>query len=104
MSENIPVTVRILEKEYLVACPESEQDSLQETARYLNKKMKEIRDSNKVVGTDRIAVMAALNIAHELLQASGGQPAPEKPLGAKTTKGLQDKLEIALNRFKQMEL
>jgi cell division protein ZapA len=105
MSNNaVPVTVRILEKEYRIGCPKEEQESLQETARYLNKKMKEIRDANNVVGTDRVAVMAALNIAHELLQSSGQGNAPEKAMGVKSAKNLQDKLETALNRFKQMEL
>ncbi|OGT18776.1 MAG: hypothetical protein A2V90_00565 [Gammaproteobacteria bacterium RBG_16_57_12] len=105
MSNTVPVTVRILGKEYLVSCPEGEQESLQETARYLNGKMKEIRESSKIVGTDRIAVIAALNITHELLRAKGGQQEqPDKPLGARGAKLLQDKLELALNRFKQMDL
>lgn len=63
------VSVRILEKEYQVACPAGERNELLKSAEVLNRKMREIRDSGKVVGTDRIAVMAALNITHELLQA-----------------------------------
>ena len=63
------VTVHILDKEYRIACPPEEQDELLRSAKYLSKKMKEIRDSGKVIGTDRIAVMAALNISHELLKA-----------------------------------
>jgi cell division protein ZapA len=69
MKENtIPVTVKILEKEYRVACEPAHKDSLIQSATLLNKKMHEIRISGKVVGSDRIAVMAALNLAHELLQ------------------------------------
>jgi len=66
------VSVRILEKEYHVACPAEERAALLDSAEYLNRKMREIRDSGKVVGLDRIAVMAALNIAHELLSSKSG--------------------------------
>ena len=63
------VSVRILEKEYQVACPASERTALLDSAEILNARMREIRDSGKVVGLDRIAVMAALNMANELLSA-----------------------------------
>ncbi len=69
--ESATVTVRILEKEYFVSCPQDERADLLDSAEYLNKKMREIRDSGKVVGADRIAVMAALNLARELLEARG---------------------------------
>ncbi|MET4025566.1 cell division protein ZapA [Marinobacter sp. MBR-99] len=62
------VEVRILDKEYLVACPQEEQEALLRAARHLDAKMREIRSSGKVFGTERIAVMAALNITHELLE------------------------------------
>lgn len=60
------VTLEILGKEYKIACEPEEQDGLIESARQLDRKMRQIRDSGKVSGTDRIAVMAALNMAHEL--------------------------------------
>lgn len=59
--------VTILGREYRVACPENERPQLLDAVAYLDRKMREIKDSGKVVGADRIAVMAALNIAHELL-------------------------------------
>jgi cell division protein ZapA len=62
-----PVHVSILGKEYQVACPEEEKDALIASARMVHNNMEKIRGSGKVVGLDRIAVMAALNIAHELL-------------------------------------
>lgn len=62
------VEVRILDKDYLVACPREEQEALLRAARHLDSKMREIRSSGKVFGTERIAVMAALNITHELLE------------------------------------
>ena len=65
------VSIRILEKEYQVACPANEKADLVASAELLNKKMREIRDSGKVVGLDRVAVMAALNMANELLRRTG---------------------------------
>ena len=65
------VTIRILEKEYHVACPAEEKAALVESAELLNTKMREIRDSGKVVGLDRVAVMAALNLANELIRTQG---------------------------------
>ena len=67
MSNMTSVTVRILDKDYQVACPPEEKPALLESADYLNERMKEIRDSGKVVGLDRMAVMVALNMAAELM-------------------------------------
>jgi len=99
----IPVTVRILDKDYQVACPDSERGQLMDSARYLDHKMREIRNSGKVIGSDRVAVMAALNITHDLLEcklrlSNNDRAAPEK------LKRLQDKVETTLNRCKQLEL
>ena len=75
------VSVRILEKEYQVSCPASERTDLLDSAELLNAKMREIRDSGKVVGLDRIAVMAALNMANELLRSRAKDEALETSLG-----------------------
>ena len=66
--------ITILGRTYKVACEEGERDALLRTAAYLDAKMEEIRKGGKVSGTERIAVMAALNIAHELLttKSAGG--------------------------------
>ncbi len=64
-----PVKVTILDHDYTVACPPEAKGGLLQSADYVDRKMREIRAAGKVVGTDRIAVMAALNIAHELLAA-----------------------------------
>ena len=61
-----PVEVRILDREYLVACPEDERDDLIAAAKLLDKRMREVRDGNRLAGIDRIAVLAALNLAHDL--------------------------------------
>ena len=64
--------INVMGREFRVACPEDEQKGLLEAVDYLNKKMNEIRDNGKVIGLERIAIMAALNIAHELLATKIG--------------------------------
>jgi len=61
------LVIKILEKEYRVACPAEEKESLIASANMLNKKLNEIKQKGSVIGTERIAVMAALNMSHELL-------------------------------------
>jgi len=71
MSEpTVTLSVNILDRDYQVSCPESEQQSLLKSARYLDEKMREIRSKGSVVGNDRIAVMAALNVSYELLDST----------------------------------
>lgn len=76
MSDNKPVSFYILDKQYQVACREEDREALLESVHYLDTRMREIRDAGKVVGGERIAVMAALNMAHELLryETQGGAP------------------------------
>jgi cell division protein ZapA len=64
----VGVTIKVLDKEYRIACPEDEQEGLMASARLLDQRMREIRQTGRVIGTDRIAVLAALNLAHELVQ------------------------------------
>ena len=66
-TEHKAFDVSLLGKTYRVACTEDEKAALLEAVAYLDRKMREIRDSGQVIGTDRVAVMAALNIAHEFL-------------------------------------
>ncbi|MDO8437363.1 MAG: cell division protein ZapA [Nitrosomonadaceae bacterium] len=67
MSASKTMNVTIMGREFRVACPDEEREELLQSVSYLDKKMREIRDSGKVVGSERIAIMAALNITHELL-------------------------------------
>jgi cell division protein ZapA len=85
------VEVKILDKEYLVACPAEEQEALIRAARHLDSKMREIRTGGKVFGTERIAVMAALNMTHELLERDTMSDATSTLL-----KAMDSKLENAL--------
>ena len=96
------VSVRILEKEYHVTCPIEERTALLDSAEYLNRKMKEIRDSGKVVGLDRIAVMAALNIVNDLLQSKGRDTGVETDIAARL-RTLRERVESALARGQQLE-
>lgn len=97
------VSVRILEKEYQVACPASERTALLDSAEALNDRMREIRDSGKVVGLDRIAVMAALNMANELLQAREKGESLEHTVGNRI-KLLSDRVETVLGNTQQLDL
>jgi cell division protein ZapA len=67
-ARSITLDITILGREFKVACKENERDELSEAVALLDKRMREIRDAGKVTGTDRIAVMTALNFAHELLR------------------------------------
>jgi len=97
------VSVRILEKEYQFACPASERNDLLNSAEFLNAKMRQIRDSGKVVGLDRIAVMAALNLANDLLRNRNLDEALETSVGLRL-KSMRERVESALETGKQMEL
>ena len=72
MSDVRAVDVSIMGREFSIACPESEREALLAAVSYLDKKMCDIRDAGKVVGNERIAMMAALNLAHELLSLKSG--------------------------------
>ena len=97
------VSVRILDKEYQVSCPVSERTDLLDSAEMLNAKMREIRDSGRVVGLDRIAVMAALNMANDLLHAQAKDRLLEGDLSTRL-KIISDRVDNALGESKQLEL
>jgi cell division protein ZapA len=97
------VNVKILEREYQFSCPEEERNELIKSAEYLNARMKQIRDSGKVVGLDRIAVMAALNLANELLRVRDRDQSSETNVGLRL-KSIRERVETALEQGKQLEL
>lgn len=92
MSEPVRVAIRILDKDYHIACAADEKAALLRSAELLNERMREIRDGGKVTGADRIAVMAALNLANELLQ-SRERGSPET--GARL-KSMRERVESVL--------
>ena len=66
MSEEIvPVTIEVLEKEYTIACPASERDGLVDSARMLSDRLRQVRDSGKVLSTERMVIITVLNLIHE---------------------------------------
>jgi cell division protein ZapA len=97
------VSVRILDKEYQVACPASERTELLDSAEMLNAKMREIRDTGRVVGLDRIAVMAALNMANDLLQAQARDRLLDGDLSDRL-KVISDRVDGALGGSQQLDL
>jgi cell division protein ZapA len=97
------VSVRILEKEYQFSCPASERNDLLNSAEFLNAKMRQIRDSGKVVGLDRIAVMAALNLSNDLLKNRNREELLDSDWGLRL-KSMRERVETALDAGKQLEL
>ncbi|MGI9308788.1 MAG: cell division protein ZapA [Gammaproteobacteria bacterium] len=97
------VNIKILEKEYQVSCPAQERTALLDSAELLNAKMLEIRDSGKVVGLDRIAVMAALNMANELIAVNSTTVNLETDAKDRV-QAMRERVETALQFGQQIEL
>lgn len=99
----LPINISILDKEYKIACPSGEQSSLIASAEYLDGKMREIKDSGNIMGAERIAVITALNITHELLHSSqlNGDLTSSLP---PRLKNLENKINEALHNARQMEI
>ncbi len=97
------ITIHILDKEYVIACDKDERHDLQRSADYLDSKMREIRDSGKIIGSDRIAVMAALNISHELLTQDTGATKMNGTVDNRI-QVIQKKIDDALFRSRQLEI
>lgn len=104
MIENsIPVIVRILDKEYRVACNPGDEESLIAAARLVDQKMREIRSSGKVLGTDRIAVMASLNLAHELLEKQHHKDDVNGSINTRL-RNMQQKIDAVLSKENRLDL
>ena len=98
-----PVAVSILGKEYRIACEPGTEDQLGRAARFRDGRMREVRSSGKVIGTERIAVMVALNLAHELLEEKSEQDSAASSAN-KRLRALRERIEITLNDSTQLEL
>jgi cell division protein ZapA len=103
--ENVPgtVVVRILDKEYQVSCPPAEQEALLKSARYLDENMRKIKGRGNIHGLEKISVMAALNITHEMLSKSL-QLNESRHQTAQQIKFLEDKLDRSLQANRQIEI
>jgi cell division protein ZapA len=101
--KTISTTIAILGKPYPIKCLESELQGLQEAAQYLHDKMAEVQDAGKVINLERIAIIAALNIAHEFLQVDRQKSTIASRIQNHISH-LHDKLDTAINKAFQTEL
>ena len=103
MNEASPISISILDKDYKVVCPTGEQPALLASAKYLDGKMREVRDSGNLMGAERVAVITALNITNDLLNSNQvgkvlGEELPPR------LKNLETKISKALERVRQLEI
>ena len=103
MSEPTTVSVKILDKEYQVSCQNDEVDALTASARHLDQQMRQIRETGKVFGLDRIAVMAALNLSNELLQTKQVLNSIQSQTNGRA-RNLTDRIMVALAEHRQLKL
>jgi len=98
-----PVSVNILGKEYQVACPDEEKDALIASAQMVHNNMEQLRSTGKIVGLDRIAVMTALNLAHDLINLQNSDDGGMEEVN-KTILQMKDKVSLFLEEARQLEL
>lgn len=102
-SEVDTVSITILGRSYQITCPPEEEESLRKSARYLDKQMEKVKSRGSTLAFEKVAVMAALNICHELLQASQQAESSENT-SLEKIQSLQDKIDIALQSSRQIEI
>lgn len=98
MSDDQTITVNLLDKDYQIACPQDEQEALYRAARSLNARLRAIRDGGSVVGLERIAIMAALNLSYELQAAN--ERSATSGLDEDRLLSLSEKVERALEQLR----
>ncbi|MEH6502404.1 MAG: cell division protein ZapA [Cycloclasticus sp.] len=98
MTTSNTVSVTILDKEYRVSCTEEERAGVEQSARFLDEKMQAIKQSGRIIGLDRIAVMAGLNITHDLLVEDQKKNGLSLDVTQKIN-ALQNKLDFAIDAF-----
>jgi len=104
MSEqSASVQVKILDKEYNINCPPSDQEALIKSARYLDESMRKVKERGNIHGSEKVAVMAALNITYELLQKNRLINETRR-VNSEVMKDLEDKIDTALERSRQLEI
>tara|TARA_B110000495_G_C22624294_1_gene371803 strand:- start:264 stop:575 length:312 start_codon:yes stop_codon:yes gene_type:complete len=103
MSDQNSITIKIIGRDYQIACGTDEEDTLRQAATYLNKQMEKVKEQGSTLGFEKIAVMTALNISYELLQSS--QQADDSESGAQQfLTELEKKIESALQTSRQFEI
>lgn len=94
----VPVTVSILDKEYKISCPEGEHESLLISASHVSDTMKKIKEGGKALGAERVAVMAAINIAHELVELK--KHGMDNPDVSSQIDAIQTSIDSVLNTYR----
>ena len=102
MADQATLTVNILDREFRVNCPKSDQKNLIDSASSLDLRMREIRDTGRVIGVDRIAIMAALNLASELLSTEGTSNTAIESVN-KSIDRMQEKIQQSLNETEELD-
>jgi cell division protein ZapA len=95
--DSVPLILQIMDHEYRVVCHPSEQQDLTAAAAYLNQRLQEIRNNSKVLGTERLAVMAALNASYELLKQNKKLQKIDEAVNSRL-KELTEKVESAISK------
>jgi cell division protein ZapA len=98
-----PVSIQILDKEYLIACQPQEREDLRNAAALLDTRLKTIRDGSKLIAGDRLLVMAALNLANDLAKLTARHERASAETGGRV-KAMRERVERALVHGQQLEL
>jgi cell division protein ZapA len=101
--QSTSVQVKILDKDYQVNCPPSDQEALMKSARYLDENMRKIKGRGNIHGAEKIAVMAALNITHDMLRKNR-LINETRHVTAQQVKAIEDKIEVAIASTRQLEI
>ena len=96
------VTIDILDKGYQVACEPEQEEELRQAARDLDDQMRAIRSTGKVIGLERVAIMAALNLSHQVLSLKSGEQLDDSQ--EETIKGITSRIDEALFQLRQFEI
>ena len=101
--QSTSVQVKILDKDYQVNCPPSDQEALMKSARYLDENMRKIKGRGNIHGAEKIAVMAALNITHDMLRETR-LINETRHVTAQQIKAIEDKIDVAIASTRQLEI
>ncbi|MGA0806823.1 MAG: cell division protein ZapA [Pseudohongiellaceae bacterium] len=97
------VTITLLGREYQIACPPDEEEALRKSARYLDKQMEQVKGRSSSLGYEKIAVLAALNITHDLLKQNHQANASETD-SLRELRQIEQKIDAVLHASRQIEI
>ena len=97
------VNITILGREYQISCPPEEEEGLRKSARFLNKQMEAVKGRGSTLGYEKIAVLAALNIAHDLLRKNEHMDSSEMD-SIRDIRQIEEKIDAVLHASRQIEI